>query len=261
MGNTMKKITGILTIIITGIFIQGCGLLSDFGDKMTFGAGEVFYKDGATKDEAEKLGNYLLAEGFFDEESPKSVQISKKNDTYIFKMATQDDYIRDVNFERSVEFITMDLSADVFNNAKVDVYLTDEMFNTEKEIPFFGVRTTVKQTNIYRSLDVDAAIADKVTEYFANIDFIDEDPMVICYRIEGDDFVYELITEKNAEFDNEMVQANKVIAGLLSANVLNNKPVRINFLDTDYSVKKSFSFEEIHQTYMEFIAADSTLIE
>lgn len=254
----MKKITGVIVVI--GFIIQGCGLFSDYGNKLTFGAGEVFYKDGVTHEEAEKLGNYLLQQAFFDDESPKSVQIVKKDGTYIFRMVTQESYIRDEKFERTVQFITMDLSADVFDNAKVDVHLTNETFETQKEVPFFGVKKRYANTSIYRSLDVDATTADQVTDYLTSIGFIDEvGEMTISYRIEGDDFIYEFIANDKVEYDTEVIDANKAIAGLISAKILSNKPIRMNFLFDDFSVKKSYSFEEIHQSYMEFLAQDSII--
>lgn len=231
---------------------QGCG--SDRGQRETFGAGELFYKDGATADEARQLGKYLLAVGFFGDETPQSTQLVKRGDSYVFRLTVAEESLKDESFVRILRFMAMDISADVFNHAPVDVELMDGDFVTKTMIASPGVRTSSGKATIYRANEVDAATADKVTAYLGKIGFIGEKEITLSYARQGDDFIYEFITEEGAENQPDVVQANKTIAGLLSADVLQNKPVTLHFLAADYSIKKIYPFEEILTAYREFLA-------
>lgn len=253
----MKKFIHIWLMVFTALVFDGCGLFSEHGTKLRFGASELYYKDGITAEEADKLGKYLLLQGFFDDENPKTAQITKRNDTYVFRMYTEDDYIKDASFERTIRFAAMDFSTDVFNGAKVDMELTDGRLETQKTINAPGTRMDQGTATIYRSYAVDAATAQKVTDYLVSIGFIGTKPLTIAYDIEGDDFIYEILTAEGAENNPDVVDANKAIAGLISSEVLNNKPIRMHFLADDYAIKASYPFEEIQMSYTNFIN-DST---
>ena len=248
----MKKYILLLIAALSAVTFPGCN--SIHGNQVMYGAGELFYKDGATQDDAEKLGNYLLSVGFFDDETPHSTQLIKRGDTYVFRMSVQEDAIQNGDLERSLRFMSMDISADVFPGTKVDVELTDNDFDTKKTIPSPGVRSNQGKATIYRSFDVDAATADQVTAYLTKIGFIGNKELILSYGIQGDDFLYELITAEGAEKDKDVVEANKAIAGLLSADVLHNKPVTLHFLADDYSIKSVYPYEEIQTAYREFLA-------
>lgn len=259
----MRKTILLLFTVCAISTLQSCHLFfSDYGEKMTFGAGELFYKDGVTGDEAKKLGDYLLSEGFFTEENPNSVQITKKDDVYIFHMVTKDEYVKDDNFAQTAGFMAMDLSTDVFDKAKVNIELADENFKTQKEIPCPGIRIDRDSTFIYRRFEVDADIANEVTDYLVEIEFIGNQPTVISYGIEGDDFLLEAVMADGAELDKAVVNANKTICGLISAEILDSKPIKMHFLNEDYSIKSVYTFEEIQHAYMLFInSADSVSFE
>jgi hypothetical protein len=259
----MRKTIFLLLTICAMTTLPGCHLFfSDYGEKMTFGACELFYKNGVTAEEAKKLGDYLLSEGFFTEENPNSVQITKKDDIYIFHMVTKNEYFKDDNFAHTAGFMAMDLSTDVFDKNKVNIELADENFETRKEILCPGIRIDRDSAFIYRRFEVDADIADEVTDYLVEIEFIGDRPMVISYGIEGDDFLYELVINEGQELDKAAVNANKTICGLISAKILDNKPIKMNLLASDYSIKSTYTFEDIQLSYMQFIhSMDSTSFE
>ena len=245
----------IIVAVVSLLFLalQGCGLFSDHGTKLTFGASELYYKDGVSKEEAQKLGEYLQAQGFFDDQAPKSVQIVKKDDRYIFKLIIEPDKIVEEGTERSLRFASMDIAADVFNQAKVDIDLTDELFKTQKTIKSPGERFWKETAKIYRTNETNATTCDRVVDFLAGIGFIGNAPLTLSFDVKGDDFIYEMVTEKGAEFNLESVAANKSIAGLISIKALNNKPIELHYLADDFSIKASYSFEEIQAAYLEFL--------
>lgn len=246
------KYVYILFLAFVVLLLPACG--SDHGAQKTFAAGELYYKDGATAEDADKLGQYLQAVGFFDEETPYSTQLVKRGNTYVFRFSVEDKAIQDESFARILRFMAMDISADVFDNTPVDIEMTDGEFIPLRSIPSPGSRTGSGKASIYRANEVDPATADKVTAYLTQIGFIGNKEITLSYARQGDDFIYEFVTDEGAENQPELVNANKTIAGLLSAEVLQNKPVTLHFLDEDYSIKTIYPFEEILTSYREFLA-------
>ena len=51
--------------------------MGDFGSRLAFDKGEIFYKDPVEEAVAKKLGEYLKKKGFFNDKKRKSVQITK----------------------------------------------------------------------------------------------------------------------------------------------------------------------------------------
>lgn len=255
----MKNAIAYIFLFLSTVTLTGCDLLKGHGTRLTFGAGEIYYKDGITEAEAKKMGDYLLSAGFFDETEPKSVQLIKREDVYVFRMVTDEAYAKDASFERTISFAAIDFSVDVFNQAKVDVELTDASFKTLKSISASGTRETRGSVDIYRSNEVDESSAKKVSDYLESIGFIGERDMTLSYAMDGDTFVYEMVTVENAENDDEVREANKALAGLISAEVLDNKPVRLHFLSSDFNVKAVYSFGEVSVAYLKFLmsATDS----
>lgn len=230
----------------------GCN--SGKGQRETFGGGELFYTDGASADDAHKLGKYLQSVGFFSDESAQSAQLAKRGNTYVFRLVVKDDAVNDESMARIFAFMSMDISADVFDQAPVDIELTDENLLTQKTIASPGERSINSKAIVYRFNEVDKATADRVNAYLTQIGFIGQKEVTLAYSRRGDDFIYECITEEGAEDRPEVVKANQAIAGMLSAEVLQNKPVTLHFLAEDYSIKRIYSFDEILTAYREFIA-------
>ena len=230
-----------------------CG--SPHGQRETFGGGELYYKDGATADDAQKLGNYLLSVGFFDDGSPASAQLVKRGDTYVFRFSANEEAIQDESFARLLRFMSMDISADVFNQAPVDVELTDGNFVARKTVASPGERTRQGKITVYRSNEVDQATADRVTGYIRTAPAIRaEEEHVLSYARRGDDFIFEILLPEDVAKSPDAATAYKLLAGLISVYTLQNKPVTLHFLSDDYSIRRIYPFEEILTTYRETLA-------
>lgn len=59
--------------------------LGDFGQKLMFGKGELFYKKGVEKEKAQQLGLALKQQRYFNAERTTSVQMSKDGPVYVLK--------------------------------------------------------------------------------------------------------------------------------------------------------------------------------
>lgn len=142
---------------VFGCLLNGC---ANYGEKLEFNGGELYYTEGVSEEEANKLGDYLVKEGYFDGEE-KSVQLQKDGDHFVFRAVIQEDYMEDENIAKVFEVVGAQISQAVFNGAPVDVHLTDEYLETKKTIPF-NPAAGVAETEIPMSDSTAASDADSL---------------------------------------------------------------------------------------------------
>lgn len=115
---------------LLAVVLGGC-----YGDKLEVNGGEVYYKEGASEADAQKLGDFLNEIGYFNGEE-KSVQLQKEGNRFIFRAVIQEEYMDDPKIASAFEIIGAQISKLVFDGAPVDVHLTDEYLETKKTVPF-----------------------------------------------------------------------------------------------------------------------------
>jgi hypothetical protein len=122
----------IFLIFLLLVLLAAC---TNYGTKLTFNNGELFYTKNVTEDEANMLGKFLVADGFFSGDQI-SVQLDKKDDRYLFRMASREGVEDSANFLSLAKEYTGRLSTEVFNGAPVDFQFCDTHLKTKKEIPY-----------------------------------------------------------------------------------------------------------------------------
>jgi hypothetical protein len=120
-----------LFIPFVAFFLQSC---DNYGDKLEFGKGELYYKAPVSKELANKLGNFLLESGFFGNENAVSVQLLKENDTYQFRMVVQEGKEKDESLTDVFKLFGSQISEAVLGGAKLEYHLCDKYFKTLKVI-------------------------------------------------------------------------------------------------------------------------------
>ncbi|WP_422355937.1 hypothetical protein [Roseivirga pacifica] len=124
----MKKVlivVGVLVVAIAVWVISKPG----YGEKLEFNGTEVYYTESVNKADAQKLGAYLLESGFADG-GTKSVQLSKPDSAYHFRMVVKEGVEKDSANDITFQALAMTLSWSVFNNETVVVEACDNTFNT-----------------------------------------------------------------------------------------------------------------------------------
>jgi hypothetical protein len=112
--------------------VPGC---NPYGEKLTFGKGEVFYKEPVKKEEAEKLGKFLKDEvEFFDDTTQRSVQLLKDGSTYKVRFVVKEGVEKEDNTKAIFELMASGMSAAVFDGAPVQVELCNDRLETVKAL-------------------------------------------------------------------------------------------------------------------------------
>jgi len=123
----MKK----LFILTLPLLLLSC---TDYGEMVTYNGTDVYYKDGATQTDADKLGAYL-EESEFADGNEKSVQIVKnESGTWVFRMVVQEG--AEEGDDTMFKLAALGISMGAFDGEPVDVDLCDNLFTTLKTIPY-----------------------------------------------------------------------------------------------------------------------------
>ena len=130
----MKKLLCLLLVIS---FLAAC---SSYGDKYKVNEkSEVYYKDGMTSDDAKRLGDFLLKNGYFDSTSEKSVQLAKENDSIAVKFVVDKTKVSQTEGADAL-FLIMGsaISSEVFMGKPLKIILADAYMKGFKNVPIPG---------------------------------------------------------------------------------------------------------------------------
>ncbi|MFK7749622.1 MAG: hypothetical protein AB8B65_14595 [Kordia sp.] len=221
----IKKI-GILLFVAT--FISSC---TNYGEKKVFDGTEIYYKDGVTEAQVDKLGKSLINAGFTDGEV-KSVQFVKDGDTYIFKMVVKEEFKKNSALENIFNIFPKELSG--YMDLPIDLHVCDENFNTLR---------------VYKLEDAFKSIMAKATEirYTNKVMMSDVEKLkdfLIGYKFAGDDvektveldrenmtYIFKLVIPKNRLEDKNVLSYLTLLKMEMSKNVFSRLPVKIHLCD------------------------------
>ena len=108
---------------------------SQYGVKLIFNAGELYYTQPVTRSEAEKLGQYLVQAKFFDGKRKISADQKERTDLPI-SLVVKEGYDQKEEYIGHVKEFSAELSEGVFHNAPVDIHLCDSSFKTQRVVKF-----------------------------------------------------------------------------------------------------------------------------
>ena len=132
MSHLNGSLFTVIALFVAASIVSGC---TNYGEKMEFNKGEVYYTEGVDESDVKKLGEYLVESEFFDG-NEKSVQLQKNGDRYVFRVVMNEEYLGKEETTQTFEIIGLLLSTELFNDAPVDVELTDAYFETQETIVF-----------------------------------------------------------------------------------------------------------------------------
>ena len=128
-----KTIISLATVVVLFFALTSC---QNFGTRLPFKAGELFYTKNVNPAEAHKVGDYLTGIGFFDDKSKISMQLDKVGETYLLKMCTKKEYYKDTSRDEAIRTVGTMVSTFALDKKPVDFYLCDDTFGTIRILKF-----------------------------------------------------------------------------------------------------------------------------
>jgi hypothetical protein len=239
----MKKFILILTV---AFFLASC---TNHGDKVSKDYLEVFYKDGITKEQAQKALEYFhpLWKDKGEQTKKKSMQFTKEGDTIHFRMVSNMEVMD--KMDEGVFYDTgNEISTNIFNGAPVNVVLTDNKFKTIRSYAFKKVDkvdygTAVKAGNVEVYVkDGNKEDGEALADY---LNSTMKPTAVISFQLskntEGLTVIKMASTPERAATVSE--QAMEVTASGISSNVLMDAPLVFELTDTKFETIKTVNYK------------------
>jgi hypothetical protein len=117
---------------VGGLYLLGSRVL---GQRLDFGNGqEVYYAEGATKEQADGLGRALQDEKYFDGSGANTVRVAKEGNGFVVSFVVQPGLWNQGQHQRYFLLLAGRLSGKIFHDAPVEVRMCDEYLRTKKTI-------------------------------------------------------------------------------------------------------------------------------
>ena len=240
----MKKI---LFSLLLATILFSC---SKNGDKVSQDFMEVYYKDGITKQEAQKALDYFLPrwKEKDGETARKSIQLTKNGDTINFKMVSNMEVMDKMEDEL---FYTTgnELSENLFGGAPVNVLLSDKYFKTIRtysfkklEKPVFGKKVSNGNIEVYIK---DSFSEDQGTDMAGFLNKSMQPANIISFQVgknENGNYVVSMVA--NREKADALPESNfMALASEISENTLNGAPLIFQLTDDLFKPFKTFNYK------------------
>jgi hypothetical protein len=230
----MKKFINALAELLFVSLLISLVSCTDFGDKIPFDESEVYYKVPVTQAEAQKLGDYLVKEKFFDK-NPKSVQLLKEGDTYQFRMVAKEGVDKDEAYARIAETFVIQLSYALFEGKMVEFHICDDQFKTLRAIvPEERVKLEFNGSELTYFKPVLNDEAKKLGEYLIEGGFFNENPKSVELRKEGTIYYFRFVIKPEMDKDEQYIELVRNYSSELSLNVFSGSLVKIHLCDDNF---------------------------
>ena len=141
-----------LYFILTLIVVASSGCRPDFGEKYEVKKTEIYYKDGATLEDAKRLGKKLEEIKFVDGDR-KSTQLTKRGEVWEFRLATTEGEADEAT-KKPFKLICLQVSS-AFDGDEVEVHMCNQKLETKTIVKGLRGKLYKFQKNNYYYQDVD----------------------------------------------------------------------------------------------------------
>jgi hypothetical protein len=121
-------------MILAATVLLAVGLAcSNYGTKLDYNGGELYYTKNVTETEAKKLGDNLVKIKYFDGKAV-TVQLDKSGSTYQVRFVVLKDKQNDETIINSFKILAGSFSEEVFDKAPTEVHICDDELKTVKVV-------------------------------------------------------------------------------------------------------------------------------
>jgi RNase H-fold protein (predicted Holliday junction resolvase) len=223
-------------LLLLAVACTGC---SGYGTKMTFNGGELYRTSSVTKDEAERLGQFLVKDGFFDG-TPKTVQLNKKAGEYELRLVIKPEYQKNADYGALLEMFGAEVRDEVFPGETVVVHLCDERLKTVRTLTPLSSHVVNKGTICYSS-GVTKEELDKLGQTLVTEQVFDGTPKTVRLDAVEDGYQLTMVMSPNVFSNPAMLESFKQKPGEWSQQAFGGKPLTLVLRDQSTMQKKFFS--------------------
>ncbi|HMG67389.1 MAG TPA: hypothetical protein VK588_06880 [Chitinophagaceae bacterium] len=253
----MKNIFSFVALSVAGLVLLSC---SNYGKKINIEGtkGEIYYKDGATENDAKKVGDFLKADGFIGNVKGASVQVSKQADDYLLRFVYDKDYYEKTpGIEGFFKDYGVRMSKELFSGRRVDISLADKYFKDFKSIPYDSNAAkgspgggftkddfnheTVGDVNFYWK-DISSDESKTIINYISQNGTFSGGTAEIYMTKQGDRIVLKFPVKEEYQNDAATIAQVEKVSKEIKDNVFANEPYSFQMTDAQLSSLRSFDY-------------------
>lgn len=231
-------------VVFIGLYVAG----TSYGSRLSFQRGELYYNDPVTRDEAQRVGEYLVEEQFFNAEKAVTVQFDKERERYqlrfVVNPALAEGTLANVHFG----VMGSDIAERVLNGVPLDVLLCDtNMKPLRTVVP--SARLNVGKSAILYTHPVTVDQARGVANELMRVEFFADDRPTSVYVSREDD-IYQLrfIVDPAYANDREALREFADVARMIARSSLGAQPVVVHLCDQEL---RTLNHQRVEQTAVE----------
>ena len=225
---------GIAFLVLAGGAVFAYEMATTDRNGVKVGKDEVYYADGATKEEAQAVGNALKAAGFFTDRGV-SLTVAKDKDGPVISFPVEDGLWNQPGKVSSFEEVGREM-APLLGGYPIKVRLLDTTRELKKETVVGRAEFPGKDEVFYQG-GVTQAQAQGVGEALRTADFFEGRGADVFVAKDGGTTTISFVTNSKAWSDPEMLRDFEMLARA-AAPALGGLPVHLQLVDNTLVVKK-----------------------
>ena len=227
----------LLYLILALLCVSSIGCGPNFGEKLVIRETEIYYKDGATKADAQRLGELLEKLTFIDG-NRKSVQLLKRDDVWEFRMAVGKVADSEV-IKQKMKLYCLELSGGCFDGETVEVHICNQKLESKSVVKGLRGKRHQLEKSVYYYEDV---TLEQVLDFSAIPYATQLDPGVeMSYHLSQSGDVIEIRVKHPAVENMQLARPANDAAVATSNRVFSGKQVDVLICDQLFNEKSRYS--------------------
>ncbi|MBW2522761.1 MAG: hypothetical protein JRI23_01235 [Deltaproteobacteria bacterium] len=224
----------LLTCCLFGLVSLGCKDLvrgMSMGERLELNQGELYYTKQVDRAAAERLGDHLVAEKYFDG-TRKTVQLDKKGSTWLLRLVVKAGMDKDEDYANLVKLFGMQVADGVFSGEPLEIELCDAKLQPLRSVtPLDGRRYEIHGGEIYHASMVDRSMAKKLGEQFVKTGFFDGQPKTVHLLRDDKSWMVRIVVRSGMHEHEQAVREFEVMGLELSGALFDGTKVVIHLCD------------------------------
>jgi hypothetical protein len=202
---------------------------------LVFNRGQLEYAQDVAKEDAKRLGDYMVGTGFFKGRLV-SVQLDKQGPIWHVRYSVRPGLIKDEAYIATCEIFAAQISLHVFHGAPVEFDLCDdaEQPKTSRAVPTTAGLEFNRGELYYFTASMSRDDAEILGQYLLRDGFFAGQPVNVQLRKQGEMLQFRLPVKQGLEKDESYVATCGKFAKELSKAMLHGGPVEVHLCDTNF---------------------------
>lgn len=228
--------------LLVGFF---SGYLYNYGERLEFNQGEIYYKAPVLKEEVKLVGEALIDQGFFDGR-PKSIQLLKKDGLYQIRFVVRENFQFDDGILLSFKQISLLISNQALQGAPIEIHFCDSYFKTKKIIPVKEKLMSFEGGEIFYESPVSADEIKKAGDFFLKIDYFGPQIKPTVLIVKKNRYQFHFVVRKDLDWSEGSSYYNsfKEIGYQLALEIFKGAPFEIRLCDNTLTTFKTIKSDE-----------------